>query len=244
MEIERIRMDRKMILGIPYRGDNKAEAINHLWDQFFDRIDQFSDMASGTDFYALSEPVKEGQLKYLVGVEIEGIQDIPEGMEVWYLMHEDYVVYPHKGGKEGVPKTFDYIYSQLLPEAGFEPTDDYDFEVYTPHYYDREPEDSIIYLCVPILSEEEAALSTDYTVLREELVPKGIEAQEEGSDEKVEVIEEPESVDTQGLPLLEEEKQNFFDRSQEEDDLEGWDLRVTDVEVAPPSDKGEETPEE
>lgn len=183
MELERIRMDKKMILGIPYRGENKADAVSDLWDQFFERVTQLSDFEPGTDFYALSEPIKDGRLHYLVGIEVESVQEIPEGMEIWYLRHEDYVVYAHKGGKESVPASFSYIYSTLLPEAGFKPSEDYDFEVYTPHYYERDEEDSIVYLCVPVLSEAEAGLSTDYTVLRDELIPKGMEPMEEPDEQ-------------------------------------------------------------
>ncbi|MDI9473053.1 MAG: GyrI-like domain-containing protein [Tissierellia bacterium] len=161
MEIERVQLDNRMILGIPSSGGDSEEALDSLWLRFFERMDELSAAAANADFYILREYVEGKRIDFFAGVEVENDREVPEGMEIRYLMEGDYLVYPHRGGKAGVTEAFRHIYEDLMGEKGYLPSEGYDFEVYTPHYYERDDADSIIYLCVPIVAGDDHSPSKD-----------------------------------------------------------------------------------
>jgi AraC family transcriptional regulator len=93
---------------------------------------------------------------YIMGVEVESIDEIPAGMESIMLPQGEYVVLTIiKRGPEDVGQGFQYLYEKWLPQSVYRPTDApgfiyYDerfFSVFNKHGYAGNP---IADLYVPV----------------------------------------------------------------------------------------------
>ena len=83
------------------------------------------------------------------GVEVNTIENIPDGMEVYNLKGGLYATFIHKGTAADFPKTMNYIHTVWLPKSEYEVDDREHFEV-LGSAYDRLSPDSEEEVWVPI----------------------------------------------------------------------------------------------
>ena len=113
------------IVGMEYHGSNNIDVF-YLWGQLWPRVNEIrnqtnSNCALGVTFL---NPQKgnNGVFSYVAGVEVDSINDIPEGMVVRVVPPEKYAVFTHKGRTCKMPGFINRIYDEWLPEFGYEPT--------------------------------------------------------------------------------------------------------------------------
>ncbi|HRG91069.1 MAG TPA: GyrI-like domain-containing protein, partial [Chitinophagales bacterium] len=82
-------------------------------------------------------------------VEVTGFENLPEGMEVLTIPAGMYAVFIHKGPAADGPKTFQYIFTQWLPQSGYVVDNRPHFEVMGEKYKADSP-DSEEELWVPV----------------------------------------------------------------------------------------------
>lgn len=73
-------------------------------------------------------------------VEVEDLEEVPEGMEAIVVPAGAYAVFLHKGPAAEFPKTAAYIFGTWLPQSAYELDDRPHFEVMGPFYRPDDPE--------------------------------------------------------------------------------------------------------
>lgn len=147
------------VMGMVYQGKNQSGEIGVLWQQFLARIPDIKSPKGNMKSYGICEPLEESvedvdldnpnDFKYLAGIEVVDDNDVPEGMEVWDVKHNKYAVFTHRGPVEMLGDTYKAIYSQWLPESGYEVVFTYDFEMYDQDFKPGQT-DSKMYIYIPI----------------------------------------------------------------------------------------------
>ncbi len=153
MKPEIVNLPDRMILGIPHKGANEYKAIADAWLSLADRIEEIDDVKTDTEFYGVCEPLYQGEdrITYLAGVEVNKVNQVPPGMQAWFLTHKLYLAYPHDGPANTIGSSFQKIYHEILPEMNLYPTEDYDIEVYSEEFYASD--EPVIMLYVPVMKQ-------------------------------------------------------------------------------------------
>ena len=86
------------------------------------------------------EPDAFPKYYYISSVEVDRMEDIPEGMVGKEVSESDYAVFTYRGSLAGLPKFFQFIYGDWLPTSGYKmnPTLACDFERYPEPVKDME----------------------------------------------------------------------------------------------------------
>lgn len=152
MQPEIIEHRSFMVAGATYVGDNANQEIAELWqNQFNPREHEFkrADPYASYGVCEMDPSLTDGCFRYYAGVEVNGPQDVPQGMSLVHVPAGRYAVFKHIGSLETLAKTYEYINNSWLPTSGYQRDNRPDLEVYTTEFHDFQP-DSILYLWVPI----------------------------------------------------------------------------------------------
>ena len=83
-------------------------------------------------------------------VEVKNFENIPEGFEKLEIPSGKYAVFLHKGNTEMFAKTAQYIYTEWLPNSGFQLDNKPHFEVLGDNYLGHENPESEEEVWIPI----------------------------------------------------------------------------------------------
>jgi AraC family transcriptional regulator len=127
------------VVGLKYRGKNENNEIPQLWAAFHPRIGEIKNMVTDRVAYGISANVDEstGEFDYIAGFEVSNAKDIAAGMVSFEVPGGRYAVFATTLPKIG--ETFDNAYHTWLPEAGYQPTADPEFELYDEHFTIEDP---------------------------------------------------------------------------------------------------------
>ncbi|MFW5782299.1 MAG: GyrI-like domain-containing protein [Candidatus Muiribacteriaceae bacterium] len=75
---------------------------------------------------------------------------MPDDMIGKTLPENSYAVFTHKGEVSKIKMTYEYIYTTWLPGSDYEPAGCYDFEMYDRDFKVEDPENSVMYICIPV----------------------------------------------------------------------------------------------
>lgn len=99
--------------------------------------------------YATPEMAQAEQMRYIAGVKVKSLRNIPQGMVGVRIPAQNYAVFTHRGPVAKIGVSYDYIYKAWFPKSGKEPAQGPDFELYDERFkYDAE--DSELDLYVPV----------------------------------------------------------------------------------------------
>jgi predicted transcriptional regulator YdeE/DNA-binding transcriptional MerR regulator len=144
-----VQLDKILMVGMPYLGDNENNEIAQLWQEFVPRIPQIRHIAPGPDIsYGVCSPHLSGLIDYTAALEVTSLEDIPEGMVGLEVPAQTYVVFPAHGIPDISP-TYQMILEEWLPGSGYKPVDGSDFEYY-PETFDPGDPESVVYIYFPI----------------------------------------------------------------------------------------------
>ncbi len=101
----------------------------------------------GSDYFTNYNPGAE--FEKWAAIEVTGFDDLPDGMEALTIPEGLYAVFIHKGPAAEGPKTFQYIFTQWLPQSGYVVDNRPHFEVMGEKYKADSP-DSEEELWVPV----------------------------------------------------------------------------------------------
>jgi predicted transcriptional regulator YdeE/DNA-binding transcriptional MerR regulator len=148
LEPKIVQREAFTVVGMEYRGKNENNEIKDMWDLFAPRMGEIKHPIWQWGSYGVCRDMpEEGGLHYLAGVEVEQVEDVPDGMTVWTVPEQTYAVFPCT-----LPTLHDayrYAFEEWLPQSGYRRGDGPDFELYTEEF---EPDDpaSTMYIYVPI----------------------------------------------------------------------------------------------
>jgi AraC family transcriptional regulator len=122
---------------MPHRTQVKAISTDLFSLQVYDTPDYFKNFNPGTEF-----------VKWALA-EVADFNDVPEGMAAFTFPGGLYAVFTHIGPASAGAKTFQYIFTQWLPNSGYGLDNRPHFEILGAKYKNNEP-DSEEEIWVPV----------------------------------------------------------------------------------------------
>ena len=149
MDIKIVEKGELKIVGMLERINLPENTIPQLWDKFTKRENEIKSVI-GKGAYGIAENMSESSegtsFDEIVGLEVSSFEEIPEGMITKVIKPQKYAVFTHKGelfekdGSSNLHKSYDYIYSKLLPASGYEVDGEFNFEYYDERFIWGSPE--------------------------------------------------------------------------------------------------------
>jgi AraC family transcriptional regulator len=138
--------------GLMYTGSAEQGEIPQLWDKFVPVMDKIPNRINNNVCYGIINPFepKQGrEMDYIAAVEVDGFDNVPEGMESGEIPEAYYAVFTHKGPISKFMETIQYVYGDWMKNGGYKHAGTPDFELYDDKFKGDE-EDSECYIYVPI----------------------------------------------------------------------------------------------
>ncbi len=106
--------------------------IPALWAEFVPRMSEIRHHVHGFQFgMGLGWPsARDGDYNYAACIEVDSLEDIPEGMSGREVGEHEYAVFTHRGPLMNLPVTVNYIFGSWLPTSGIRRAKSPDFELY------------------------------------------------------------------------------------------------------------------
>ena len=135
--------------------DNQTQTI---WQLFMPRLKEIKNAVSADLFSLQNYPddyftnfTPETIFTKWAAVEVKNFENIPEGFEKLEIPSGKYAVFLHKGNTEMFAKTAQYIYTEWLPNSGFQLDNKPHFEVLGDNYSGHENPESEEEVWIPII---------------------------------------------------------------------------------------------
>jgi predicted transcriptional regulator YdeE len=155
MQPEIFALDAMYIVGTEIRTQNRLEAkrgsarIPAHWDNFYNQhIVRRIPNRTGEDIYGIYTHYAnghKGEYSHIIGIEVAGLLNIPEGMVGLMIPEGEYMVFTAEGEMpEAVADVWEDIRAYFEENTIYQRAYTYDFEVYDP----SEPEIVNIYVSI------------------------------------------------------------------------------------------------
>jgi AraC family transcriptional regulator len=138
-----ISMPALTIVGLRYGSEGE---FGQVWDKLIPRMDEIKHRSENGWSYGVihNDPVS-GDMRYLAGFGVDGLDEIPDGMTALEVPMNRYAAFPTT--LKTIGETFDHIFHEWLPDSGYEPGSGPSLEVYDENFNGG---DSTFYIYVPI----------------------------------------------------------------------------------------------
>ncbi|HEV2515085.1 MAG TPA: AraC family transcriptional regulator [Devosia sp.] len=93
-------------------------SIPAQWQRFMLRCEEVQHQSRDIPVGLSQAPDAEGLFRYLCGVEVASLEDIPPGLEAAVVAPGRYAVFEHNGHVSSLYETYATIWNEALPEAG------------------------------------------------------------------------------------------------------------------------------
>ena len=146
MEPKIVNKETFTVLGVVYEGKNENNEIPELWGRFVPLIPKIENMTDGS--FGICKPANEdGSFRYMAGMGVSNVDNVPGGMQVWEVPASQYVVFPCT--LRTIRDTYKHIFETWLPGSGYTYVESPDFEYYDENF-NADVEGSILYIYVPV----------------------------------------------------------------------------------------------
>lgn len=153
-----VTISAKKLIGYSVKmslADNKTQEV---WKKFMPRLKEITNAVSADlfslqnypeDYFTNFTPFTE--FTKWAAVEVKDFENIPDGFEELELPAGKYAVFLHKGNTEMFAKNAQYIYTEWLPNSGFQLNNQPHFELLGDNYLGHENPESEEEIWVPIV---------------------------------------------------------------------------------------------
>lgn len=152
-----VTISTKKLIGYSVKmslADNKTQEV---WRKFMPRLKEITNAVSA-DLFSLQQYPENYFTEFTpftnftkwALVEVKDFSTIPDGFEKFELQAGKFAVFPHKGNTEMFAKTAQYIYTEWLPNSGYQLDNKPHFEVLGDKYLGHENPESEEEIWVPI----------------------------------------------------------------------------------------------
>lgn len=157
MEPEFKKMAAMNLVGLVCSVEGDTEKLPQLWHKFLEQRDVISGTKEDCNSYGvcfhIEESVSSKSFMYMACVETKNLEDIPTSMVGKTIPEAEYAIFTHKGPIDKISNTYEYIYGPWLSKSEYAPADFYDFELYNDDFSLDKPEESKVYICVPVIKK-------------------------------------------------------------------------------------------
>jgi AraC family transcriptional regulator len=149
MEPKIINRPAFTVIGMKYRGKNENQEIPQLWRQFGPRAMEIKNIAHPGISYGVMDYYDEstGEFDYIASLEVESVEEIPEGMDRWDVPEQTYACFTCT--LPTLIETFKSAYNEWLPQSEYEHAPSPEFELYDEDF-DPNVASSPMYIYIPI----------------------------------------------------------------------------------------------
>lgn len=146
------------VIGKTCRSTMNNNTIPALWDEFNKVCSKIPGAIEEGSAYGIcyfeeiTEMTNDTPFTYLAGIKVANDQAAGEGLVTRDVPAADYAVFEHHGSLETLGQTYDSIYSNWLPDSGYNRKDSDDFERYDERFQYGKPE-SVMEIWVPVIKK-------------------------------------------------------------------------------------------
>jgi len=153
MEPKFVQRGEIKLVGLPYYGNPEGGGFSQAWERFSAAESLIQNKINSKVGYGVEIYPPEMQEKhlwyYMAAMEVEEFGPIPYYLWTKVLPARTYAVFTARGGLSKLGEAFGFIYSQWLPNSGYE-VDAFDFEYYDERFNMSDPEHCEIDIYIPI----------------------------------------------------------------------------------------------
>ena len=158
MEPEILEITVRKLIGMRINTSLSENKTRELWQRFMPRRKEINNIANSELFsvqiyderQAADSFTEDTIFEKWAAVEVNDIDNVPEGMESHSLSGGKYAVFIHKGTWSAFYQTSQYIFGTWLPESEFELDDREHFEIMGEKYFGPDDPNSEEEVWVPI----------------------------------------------------------------------------------------------
>ncbi len=136
------------LIGMRYFGKNEHGEIPALWDQLNPRFHEFKNQADNCAYGVCTATGQDGEIEYVAGIAVTNAAHVPAGMVVRQIPEAQYAVFETK--LKNLHQTYTYAYQTWLPQSGYAWGQSPDFELYDETFDPAHPQESTLYVYIPI----------------------------------------------------------------------------------------------
>lgn len=152
MDYKVIERNEIKLVGMIERIVMPNNTIGLLWEKFNARYEEIKNKVENMVCYGVADNMAEPySFDETVCTEVSSFESIPEGMITKVIPARKYLVFTHKGllADGSLMKTYEKIYSEIIPKLDFEIDNNLNFELYDERFkHDSKESEFDIY--VPI----------------------------------------------------------------------------------------------
>ncbi len=152
MDLKTLERPAFMVMGLKYLGKNQHHEISQMWDEFNLRREQMKYPMQNEAYGVCNwvEGAEDGVFEYVSGVQVKGVDSLPENFVLRLIPAHRYAVFSHRGPLDTLGETYRNIYQVWLPQSGLKiHPDKFDMEVYD-EAFKLGAEDSVMWIYVAI----------------------------------------------------------------------------------------------
>jgi predicted transcriptional regulator YdeE len=137
------------VVGTEYFGKNENNEIKAMWQTTSPRLGeiQHANVPPNIAYGVCGEMEEDGRFRYMAAVEVNKVEDLPEGMTSWKVPEQTYAVFGCTLPE--IHQTYEYAHGTWIPENGYKRAPGPDFEYYDEHFDPADPA-SLLYIYIPI----------------------------------------------------------------------------------------------
>jgi AraC family transcriptional regulator len=122
--------------------------IPKLWQAFLPVIDTIPGRV-GEHSFGVCVPTDRPEFDYYAAVEVQNLDQVPDGMHGCHIEAAEYAVFTHMGSLDNLRDTVGYIWGTWLPTSSWVTQMKPDFEFYTERFNPESP-DSELDIYIPV----------------------------------------------------------------------------------------------
>lgn len=152
---ELVELPEKILVGISFFFSDDAEitSLSKEWSRFINEAGTIKNKTIPECYYQVqywSDNQELGGLYFFTGTEVTEVNDLNPLFVVKIIPRGKYLRFIHKGLSNKVGYTYNYIYTQFLPETDYKLTKPFNFEYYGEKYQGACNEQSESEIYIPV----------------------------------------------------------------------------------------------
>lgn len=154
MNPEIVDLEEFKVVGMQTFGKGGQGQLLKIWDVLHNNCIKIPNRINRKYFYGIESFTKEmddeKEWFYFAGTEVKDFSKVPVQMCAKVIPKSKYAVFEHKGPVSGLGKFYEEIYTEWLPESGYQTSGAFDFERYDKRFISPQSPESVIDIFIPI----------------------------------------------------------------------------------------------
>ncbi|WP_372371147.1 GyrI-like domain-containing protein [Candidatus Uabimicrobium sp. HlEnr_7] len=133
-----------------------SQELPKLWETFIAQRNSITNLKNNICYslcFHIEDNCTANSFLYMPCAEVNNIDNIPISMVAKTVPENEYAVFTHKGSLDKIKDTYEYIYGTWLSKSSYSSAGLYDFGMYNDDFSIENPEESRVYIHIPVAKE-------------------------------------------------------------------------------------------